>query len=94
MGIIRRGMTLVLFSAPWFAPCRLQEPILRRLASRFEGKAALGLVHFDKTPEAAGKLGIQGVPTVIIFKEGKEIQRLVGLQSEDMLSDALKMFLK
>jgi thioredoxin 1 len=87
-------MSLILFSTPWFAPCRLQEPILRRLASRFEGKATMGEVHVDEYPEVAWKLGIQGVPTVIIFKKGKELQRFVGLQPEDMLSNALKTFLK
>ena len=54
----------------------------------------MGAVHVDKYPEAARKLGIQGVPTVIVFKRGKEIQRFVGLQPEDMLSDALKTLLK
>lgn len=91
---IERGIALILFSAPWFAPCRLQEPILRRIAWRFQGMATVGTVHVDENPEVASNLGIQGVPTVVLFKKGKEIERFVGLHPENTLSDALAKLLK
>ncbi|MBN2122937.1 MAG: thiol reductase thioredoxin [Deltaproteobacteria bacterium] len=87
-------MTLILFSAPWVAPCRLQEPIIGRLASRFQGRATIGAVNVGGSPETAWNWGIRSVPTVVLFKNGKEIQRLIGLQSEETLSDALKRLLE
>ena len=88
------GVALVDFSAPWCAPCRLQEPILHRLAVQFEGRAVIAKMNIDENRDAAFTLGIQGIPTLIIFKFGKEIQRFVGLQSEATLSEALKKSLK
>ncbi len=83
--VIERGVTLVDFSAPWCAPCRAQEPILTRMAGRF----AVVAVNVDKCRTTARKLGILSIPTLIIFKNGKEIQRFVGIQSESVLADAL-----
>ena len=90
---IKNGVTLVDFNAPWCAPCRAQEPILAKLATQFEGKAQIAAMNIDNNREAAGKLGIQSIPTLIIFKNGKEIQRFVGLQSENTLADVIENLL-
>jgi thioredoxin 1 len=91
---IEHGTTLIDFGAPWCAPCRLQEPIIRRLVTKFEGKALIATMNIDENADVALKLGIQSVPTLIIFKNGKEIQRLIGLQSEAALSEALSKLLE
>jgi len=91
---IQQGTTLIFFRAPWFALCHLQEPILSRVASQFKGKASIGAVNVDQIPEIAWKLRIRSVPTLILFKNSKEIQRFVGLQPEETLADALRTFLK
>lgn len=87
--IITTGVTLIDFNAPWCAPCRAQEPILSNLATQFEGQATIAAMNIDEHKETAGKFGIQSIPTLILFKNGKEIQRFVGLQSEAMLADTL-----
>lgn len=89
-----KGLTLVDFGTPWCAPCRLQEPILRQLAARFQGKALVAAVNIDENRDLASNLGIQSIPTLILFGNGKEIQRFVGLQSEPTLSDAVRKLLK
>ena len=89
-----KRLTLVDFSAPWCAPCRLQDPIISQLAVQFKGEAFIAAVNIDNNREMALKLGIQSVPTLIIFRNGKEIQRFVGLQSQAGLSDTLKTLLK
>lgn len=91
---IEQGITLVDFNAPWCTPCRAQEPILIALAKQFEGKASVAAMNIDDNRETAANLGIQSIPTLIIFKNGTEIQRFVGLQSEDTLEDAIKKLLK
>jgi len=90
---IKNGVTLIDFNAPWCAPCRAQEPILAKLATQFEGKAQVSAMNIDNNREIAGKLGIQSIPTLIIFKNGKEIQRFVGLQSENTLADVIENLL-
>jgi len=90
----QRGVSLVDFSAPWCAPCRLQEPIMRRLAAQFKGKASFAAVNIDENPDAAINLGIRGVPTLILFRNGKEVLRFVGLQSEGTLSEALNKLIQ
>ena len=88
------GIALVDFSAPWCAPCRLQEPIISRIARQFEGRAFIAAVNIDENPDVASILGIRSIPTLIFFKNGKEFQRLVGLQSEVELSNSLKKLLE
>jgi len=90
---IKNGVTLIDFNAPWCAPCRAQEPILAKLATQFEEKAQVSAMNIDNNREIAGKLGIQSIPTLIIFKNGKEIQRFVGLQSENTLADVIENLL-
>ncbi len=78
------------FNAPWCAPCRSQEPILEALAERFQGRALVASMNVDENMDIAAQLGIQSIPTLIIFKNHKEIQRFVGLQPEGTLSEALE----
>ncbi len=86
---IEGGVTLMDFNAPWCAPCRSQEPILESLAGKFDGKALVAAMNVDENRDIAMRLGIQSIPTLIIFKNNKEIQRYVGLQPEVTLSEAL-----
>ena len=86
---IKKGFTLVDFNAPWCAPCRLLEPIINNLASAFEGKASICALNVDEVQEVAVDLGIHSIPTLILFKDGTEVKRIVGLQTEAVLFDAL-----
>ncbi|MCF8130898.1 MAG: thioredoxin [Deltaproteobacteria bacterium] len=90
---IESGLTLLDFNAPWCAPCRTQEPILERLSIQYEGKATISAMNVDENQDIAATLGIQSVPTMIIFKNNKEIQRFVGVQPENALSDAMDKLL-
>ncbi len=90
---IESGLTLMDFNAPWCAPCRTQEPILEQLSAQYEGKAIISAMNVDENQYIAAMLGIQSIPTMIIFKNNKEIQRFVGVQSESTLSDAMDKLL-
>jgi thioredoxin 1 len=70
------------FWAPWCGPCRVIAPILDKLAGEYEGKLTIAKVNTDNDVVNAGQLGIQGIPTLIIFKGGKEVERLVGSRPE------------
>jgi thioredoxin 1 len=86
---IANGVVLVDFNAPWCGPCRFQEPIIKDIAEQFEGKAFVSAVNVDENREIAIGLGIQSIPTLILFKNGQEIQRFIGLQPAEILSKAV-----
>ena len=87
---IRHGVVLVDFNASWCAPCRAQEPIIRQLALKFKDQAMVTSLNIDDNRETALKLCIHSIPTLVLFKNGKEIQRFIGLQSEKLLSQAIE----
>jgi thioredoxin 1 len=86
---VKSGVTLVDFESPWCSPCRDQKPIIETLARRFKGEARIIEVNIDDNRQFAIQLGITSVPTLIIFKNGRELQRFVGLQPAEVLSKAI-----
>ena len=87
---VGEGVSLVDFGATWCPPCRMQEPIIEKLVGRFAGRAKVCKLNVDDGQETAARFGVQSVPTLIVFKGGDEVQRLVGLQTEDKLAEALE----
>ena len=81
------GAMLVDFWAPWCAPCRMQLPIVKQMA---EDGYRVGTVNVSEQMELAGRLGVMNIPTLIVFKDGKEYQRFVGLQSRQTLEYAME----
>ena len=69
---------LVDFWAPWCGPCRAMAPALEELGRELAGRLVVGKLNVDDAPEVSGRLGIQGIPTLILFRNGREVERLVG----------------
>ena len=87
---IARGVTIVDFNARWCVPCRTQTPILKTLEKTFSSVAKVKIIDIEKNREIALKLGIQSIPTIIIYQDGREMKRFIGLQTGDTLGKAIK----
>jgi len=85
--------TLVDFWAPWCGPCRMIAPVVEDLARDYDGRAVFAKVNTDENVQMAGKLGIRGIPTLILFKDGQEVDRVVGYAPRHVLEDKLKAVL-
>jgi len=70
-------------------PCRMLEPTIKQLGQEYDGKAKIIQVNLDQVPELARQFGINAIPAVIFFKNGKEVQRIVGLRSKAEYSQLL-----
>ena len=81
----KNRLVLVDFWAEWCAPCRMMAPILNEVVAELDGKAFVGKVDVQKYQELATKFKVRGIPTLILFKDGKEVNRFVGVKTKDFL---------
>jgi thioredoxin 1 len=86
---IKDKLILVDFWAPWCAPCRMMGPILNDISGELTGNSKVGKVNVDEHQALAQKYKVRGIPTMILFKNGTEISRFVGVKSKDFLINAM-----
>lgn len=82
---IKSGVTLVDFWAQWCAPCRMQGPIIDELADELGEKATISKLNIDENRKVAQMLGIQSIPTLLLFKDGKIAKKFVGVKPKGVL---------
>jgi thioredoxin 1 len=88
--IISKGTVLVDFWAPWCMPCLMQGPILETVAQKIGNDAVIAKVNVESFPELAQQFSIEGIPTLLLFKNGELAERLTGVQSERILLRSLQ----
>lgn len=79
--------------APWCGPCRMVSPIVERLADRYNGKVRFGKLNSDDHGEKAGQLGIMSIPTLLFYKDGKLVDRIVGAYPEEVIDEHVRKLL-
>lgn len=85
---------IVDFWAPWCGPCRMVAPTLDKLASEWKGKALIAKVNVDENPMIAGQYGVSGIPTMMVFSGGKQLDRWAGALPEPALRARLANSIK
>ena len=75
--------------APWCGPCKILEPVVEEIAGLFEGKLKVGKMNTDDNRDTAAKYGIMSIPTIIIFKDGKVQERIVGAQPKKTIVEKI-----
>lgn len=84
-----KGVVLVDLWAPWCGPCRMVAPILQRLAARYAGRLKVVKVNVDQSPRVARTYDARSIPTLVVIRDGRVVQRIVGAQPEPVLARAI-----
>jgi thioredoxin 1 len=80
---------LVDFWAEWCGPCRMVGPVVEELSKDYEGKAVIGKVDVDSNPNISAQFGIRNIPTLLVFKNGKVVDKHVGVAQKSQLASKL-----
>ncbi|HDP3126997.1 TPA: thioredoxin [Staphylococcus aureus] len=86
---VESGVQLVDFWATWCGPCKMIAPVLEELAADYEGKADILKLDVDENPSTAAKYEVMSIPTLIVFKDGQPVDKVVGFQPKENLAEVL-----
>ncbi|HEY9398806.1 MAG TPA: thioredoxin [Nitrososphaeraceae archaeon] len=84
-------LILVDFWAPWCGPCRMMSPIIEQIGNDYLGKLVTGKLNVDENPLVARQFGISSIPTLILFKRGQAVNKIIGSVSKNRINEMIKM---
>ncbi len=90
----RYPVVLVDFWADWCGPCKMMEPVLEELASEYKGDLVVGKMNVDKNGTVPNQFQVSSIPTLVLFKDGEPVERLVGAMQKDQLSQKVEQYLE
>lgn len=90
--VINSGVVLIDFFADWCGPCKMMEPVIEELDSELKEKIVIAKVNVDESSDLASKYQVFSIPTFILFKDGKEVERMVGAVGKSEILDKLQRY--
>lgn len=84
---------LIDFWAPWCMPCKMLAPTVEKLAEEFKGRVSVSKCNVDESPSLATDLSVLNIPTLVLFKKGEEVARLVGVNSKTAIESKIQSFM-
>lgn len=90
---IKKGIVFIDFFAEWCMPCLMMTPVIDELSEKFKGKIIFGKVNVDDNSELARKFGVNSIPNMIVFKDGKKQEQIIGAMPQEELEKVLNKFL-
>lgn len=90
----KSGLILVDFYADWCRPCKMMKPVLEEVAGEYASKITIASVNTDHNKTLSQKFGISGIPCMILFKDGKEVKRIIGYKAKEALVAELGTYIK
>jgi thioredoxin 1 len=87
-------LLLVDFWAPWCGPCRMMSPLIDQIGREYMGKLVVGKVNVDENPTISRQFGISSIPTLLLFKKGQVINKIIGSVSKNKIDEMVKMHLE
>jgi len=85
----KNGIVLVDFWADWCMPCKMMAPVLNDVAQATDGTASIYKLNVDEQQQVAARYGIRNIPTMILFKDGKEVERIIGVKPKDYIISSI-----
>ncbi|RLG53501.1 MAG: thioredoxin [Candidatus Hydrothermarchaeota archaeon] len=86
-------LLLIDFWAPWCFPCKMIAPVLEELAREYKGKLVIGKINVDENPIISARFQIFSIPTLILFKNGRPVERIVGALPKEYLEEKIRVYL-
>jgi len=87
-------LLLVDFWAPWCGPCRMMSPLIDQIGKEYMGKLVVGKVNVDENPTISRQFGISSIPTLILFKRGQAVNKIIGSVSKNKIDEMVRMHLE
>ena len=87
-------LLLVDFWAPWCGPCRMMSPLIDQIGREYMGKLVVGKVNVDENPTISRQFGISSIPTLILFKKGQAVNKVIGSVSKNKIDEMVRMHLE
>lgn len=87
-------LLLVDFWAPWCGPCRMMSPLIDQIGKDYVGKLVVGKVNVDENPTVSRQFGISSIPTLILFKRGQAVNKIIGSVSKNKIDEMVRMQLE